>query len=432
MKKKYKLSLSIVVIGLLGSTGQVCAERGDATSQQQDMKQMMEMLKKQGMDEKTQEQMENMFKGMGQKMDKRQAAQTKKEQEQFETETVGHGTAIVEVEGKRYDLTVTKCELWGTESGQFNIEARQPPAEGAWKLSMGARKKSSVGVTFQFGRQGYWREGQGPVDKSSSLVIEDNGLQWKGLVDERENVPITIQVTCGAEMVNYAAPPRSNPASSVNVLTLQMGKEKHAFQAGLCSTKEYRTGNLMVQFEATATGTFRGRPAIILLSKSHPVESKRMFQDMDLLLGELTPEHRMLSPLKVAEQLRNKVEMFSRKETAAIQEKYQTKIATWQKRFDNEVADLKKKHGKHVPPDKMGKLMAPFNLLMDAQGKEMDKVQEQVKAMRYPKGRSFGRITVKGQEVHFGGSKLSTQDTSRTPEFKNLPEKTELWVTCKK
>ena len=440
----YKLCrLFLVVVVLVSPMASGYAQGPGGTSNEEQMQQMLDMIKGmsqgsgqgKGMDEKTQKQLENMFKGMGQQMDKRQAAQIQKEQEQFEAATVGHGTAIVEVEGKRYDLTVTKCELWGGGSGKFKIEARQPPAKGSWKLSMGADKTSRVGLTFQAGRRGYWREGGGTVDQSSSLVIKDNGLEWNGLVGEGENMPATIQVTCGAEMVNYATPSQSNPASSVNVLTLQMGKEIHTFEAGLCSTEEYRTGNLMVQFEATATGTFRGRPAIILMSKSYPhgsVAAKQTFQDMDLLLGQLTPEQRMLPPLKVMEQLNKKVETFSSTETAAVQKKYQKKIATWQKQFDVEMPALKKQYGKAIPPEKMSALMAPFNQLMDAQGKEMDKVQEQAKAMRYPKGRSFGTITVKGQEVHFGGSKLSTQDTHRAPEFKNLPEKTELWVTCGK
>lgn len=68
----------------------------------------------------------------------------------------------------------------------------------------------------------------------------------------------------------------------------------------------------------------------------------------------------------------------------------------------------------------------------DTDMKAMDKVQDQAKTMQYPKGRSFGGITVKGQEVHFGGPKLRKIDAGSAPEFKDLPEKTELWVTCGK
>jgi hypothetical protein len=213
-----------------------------------------------------------------------------------------------------------------------------------------------------------------------------------------------------------------------------MGQEPHTFQAGYCSTKEYRTGNLIVEFETTATGTFRGRPAIILLSKSHAAKEYggEYFQNMDLLLGELTSEQRTLSPRKVAEQLQEKVNSFTNREMAAVQKKYEKKIAAFQKKFDNEMPALKKKYGTNVPQDKMEELMGPFNKMSDAQSTEMNKVQEQAKGMQYPKARSFGTITVNGQEVHFGGSKLSPTHGRQAPEFHDLPEKTELWVTCGK
>ena len=234
-------------------------------------------------------------------------------------------------------------------------------------------------------------------------------------------------------MVDYATASKPKPQAAENVLTLQLGKETHTFQADHCSTKEYRTGNLIVEFETTATGMFRGRPAIVFLSKSHPVESKQSFQNMDLLLGELTSEQRVLSPLKVDEQLRNKVAALEMKETAAIQKKYQEKMGAYQKHFDTEMTALKKQYGNNIPPSEMADLLDPMNKLMDAQGKEMDHVREQAKTMQYPKGRSFGAITVTGHEVHFGGSKLSTQDVVWVPEFNDLPEeKTELWVTCGK
>jgi len=422
MKKKYKLSLSIVVIGLLGSTGQVCAERGDATSQQQDMKQMMEMLKKQGMDEKTQEQMENMFKGMGQKMDKRQAAQTKIEQQQFESATVGHGIAIVEVEGKRYDLTVTKCELWGGGTGKFNIEARQPPVKGAWKLTMGADKRTRVGLTFQAGRKGYWREQAGSPDKTSSLRIKENGIQWNGLVGEGENIPATIQVTCGAEMQNYAKPAMSPKNIPPHVLTLSLGDETHPFQIGYCSTKAYRTGNLMVEFDATATGTFRGRPAIILLSKSHSIDDQPgKFEEMTLLLGELTNEQRAFSPWKINQEHNEKINAFSSKANLAIQKKYEKKMAA-----------IQEKYGKDIPPEKMSEVMDVMNKASDVQGQEMDKVEEQVKAMRFPEARSNGTVSINGKEGLFRGPKFRVLHGKNVSEFKNLEDRPEVQLNCGK
>ncbi|MGV7228337.1 MAG: hypothetical protein ACQ9IQ_06725 [Nitrospirales bacterium] len=429
MKITRMLSVTIVFVFLVGLTGQVHAERGDAASQQQELQKALEMMKKQGMDAKTQKQMENMFKNMSEEGAKQQSAKMKKEQQKFEAATAGHGTAQVDVGGKQYELKMIKCEIADRNTGSFSLHARQAPGKDSGELwVVGGGGPSRNNVQFILGKKDSYE-----VDSNPVFQLNGKDLEWQGTVIRGGNKEaLKFRLTCGAEMVDYATPSQPNPRSSVNVLTLQMGQEPHTFQAGYCSTKEYRTGNLIVEFETTATGTFRGRPAIILLSKSHAAKEYggEYFQNMDLLLGELTSEQRTLSPRKVAEQLRDKVNSFTNREMTAIQKKYEKKISAFQKKFDNEMPALKKKYGTSVPQDKMEELMDPFNKMSAAQSTEMNKVQEQAKGMQYPKARSFGTITVTGQEVHFGGSKLSTQDASRAPEFQNLPEKTELWVTC--
>ena len=172
------------------------------------------------------------------------------------------------------------------------------------------------------------------VAGSPTFQLNDKTVEWEGMVHgDAGELPLKLRLTCGAEMVDYAKPSKSNPAASVNTLILQMGEEAHMFQAGRCSTQEYRTGNLIVQFEATAAGTFRGRPAIVLLSKSHPVKSKQTFHNMDVLLGELTPKQRLLSPLKVAEQLQDKVNAYINKETAIVQKRNKEAMAAFQKKY---------------------------------------------------------------------------------------------------
>ena len=433
MKTALKFLILMAMIYLIGLIGSAQAEKGDAQSQQQEMKQMMDMLKNSGMDPKQMQQMQDMFKSMEGQVRRQSSVRLKKEQQKFEAETVGHGTAQVELNGKQYDLTMTRCKIIDRSTGHFTMSARQAPVNGNVSLDVkggGGHSGNTVGLMLGKGD---------PYEAFGIPTFQLNGktMQWEGEVTRtnKEKVSLKFNLTCGAEMVDYATPTKAKPEADVNVLTLQIGKEAHTFEAGRCSTQEYRTGNLIVEFEATATGTFRGRPAIILLSKSHPAEStgaKQTFQNMDLLLGELTPEQTILSPLKVAEQLRNKAQEFSNKENASIQKKYKEKMKAFQKQFDTEMPALKKQYGGNIPQDKMTELMDPMNKLMDAQNKEMDEVREQVKAMRYPKSRSFGAITVKGQEVHFGGSKLSPTHNREAPEFQNLPEKTELWVTCGK
>jgi len=428
MKITFKLLIVPLVPCLLGLAGFVYAQTGDTPSQQEQIQEALEMMKGQGMDENTLKQMENMFNNMSQMEAKQQADKLEKERQEFETETANHGTAQVEADGKRYELMVTKCEITDRSTAKFSIQARQAPGHDNAELDVsgsGGHSRNNI----HFSVNGGFYE----VSDNPTLQLNDKTMEWEGtLAGENGKVPLKFRLTCGAEMVDYATPSKAQPNISVNVLTLQTGQQTHTFQAGFCSTNEYRDGNLIVEFEATATGTFRGRPAIVLLSKSHAAKEYggEYFQNMDLLLGELTPEQRTLSPRKVAEQLRDKVGSFTNREMAAIQKKYEKKIAAFQKKFDEEMPALKKKYGTNVPQDKVAELMDPFNEMSNAQSAEMDKVQEQAKAMRYPEARSFGAITVTGQQVHFGGSKMSTQDADRAPEFQSLPEKTELWLTC--
>ena len=143
-----------------------------------------------------------------------------------------------------------------------------------------------------------------------------------------------------------------------------------------------------------ATGTFRGRPAIIFLSKGHAAKEYggEYFQGLDLFLGELSADQRKLPPRQVRGQIQKIGEEYNIKEMTAIQKKY-------------------KEMFKSVPPEKIGEVI-------EAQSKEMDRLTKKVEAMRYPEASSRGgAITVNGQNVHYRGPKMHTQDVARAAEF---------------
>jgi hypothetical protein len=402
MKITHMLSVTIVFVFLVGLTGQVHAERGDAMSQQQELQKALEMMKKQGMDAKTQKQMENMFKNMSEVGAKQQTAKLKKEQQKFEAATAGHGTAQVVVGGKQYELKMTECKITDRSTGHFTMAARQAPGNDNAELGVGG---GHSGNTIQFSvKKGFYEAG------NPTFQLNGKAMEWEGTVEGgKGKVPLKFHLTCGAEMVDYATPSKPRPKSSVNNLTLQIGGETFEFDAGHCSTAEYRTGNLIVEFDATATGMFRGRPAIILLSKSHAVVEYggEYFQNLDLFLGELSADQRSLPPREVERQIQQIGQEYSNKEMAAIQKKY-------------------KEMANSVPPEKIGEVI-------EAQGREMDRVTEKVKTMRYPTATShYGAITVNGRDIHYRGPKMDTNDAARTPEFKNLSAIPEVWVTCGK
>jgi hypothetical protein len=346
--------------------------------------------------------MENMFKNMSEVGAKQQTAKLKKEQQKFEAATAGHGTAQVVVGGKQYELKMTECKITDRSTGHFTMAARQAPGNDNAELGVGG---GHSGNTIQFSvKKGFYEAG------NPTFQLNGKAMEWEGTVEGgKGKVPLKFHLTCGAEMVDYATPSKPRPKSSVNNLTLQIGGETFEFDAGHCSTAEYRTGNLIVEFDATATGMFRGRPAIILLSKSHAVVEYggEYFQNLDLFLGELSADQRSLPPREVERQIQQIGQEYSNKEMAAIQKKY-------------------KEMANSVPPEKIGEVI-------EAQGREMDRVTEKVKTMRYPTATShYGAITVNGRDIHYRGPKMDTNDAARTPEFKNLSAIPEVWVTCGK
>jgi hypothetical protein len=64
------------------------------TPEQQELDQVMEMMKQQGMDPQQMQQMENMFKSMSQMETRKKNARIENEQQAFEAETAGYGTAL--------------------------------------------------------------------------------------------------------------------------------------------------------------------------------------------------------------------------------------------------------------------------------------------------------------------------------------------------
>ena len=146
MKITPMLSVTIVFTILLGLAGHVHAERGDAMSQQQELQKALEMMKKQGMDAKTQKQMENMFKNMSEEGAKQQSAKMKKEQQAFEAETANNGTVHVELAGKGYELKVIKCVVRERSRGLLSIHARQAPGKDSGELRVtGSSREGGYG-----------------------------------------------------------------------------------------------------------------------------------------------------------------------------------------------------------------------------------------------------------------------------------------------
>jgi len=396
----------LLVFLLLVSYGHASAASESAG--QEEIDQVLEMMKAQGMTPEQIQQTESMLKMMSQAGASQKAARTKKEQQEFEAATAGHGTARVEVQGKQYELKVTKCEVKDSERGVFLIKAQQAPGMEKSELSIhsdAAKGQGSLGFSTR-SRKSQHYNAQNPV-----FDFDGTTLAWQG---EVENYPgkaqLTLNLSCGDEAIFYDRPSRPRPVTADNVLTLYLGDESFQFKAARCSLQAYRTGNLMVDFEATATGNFRGRPAIVLLGKSHGVglegRGAGPFHDFDLLLGEVSAQQRQLSPLQLKKELEEVVTAYTNKEYALLKQKYSQ---------DDMNA---------LPPDKMIEML-------NKSTQEYEKVADKAKAMRYPHATgSGGTITINERKILFRGPALAISEPDNAEEFGELSALPEVFLTC--
>lgn len=406
--KKNSITAWIAFLTLV-LVGQTAAQSGGPGAEQQEVDQMLEMMKQQGMDPQQLEQMENMFRDMADMATQQKAAQADQERRTFEDETAGHGTATIQVEGKQYDLKVTRCEVKSGKQGIFTIQARQAPGMEDGELAIysdGAHRQQSVNFSIRT------RPSTNYTARISGLVLDGKVLSWQGQVESNQReLPMTLSLKCGAEAVFYDVASRERPAAADNVLTLYLGAETYTFETGRCSTEPYRSGNWEFVFEATATGRFRGQPAILLLESGREVagtesEGAGESHGLELLLGEITPQQRQLSPHALKQQLSEKVVTYQGQQLAAHEKKYGK--AYWDK-------------------------VSPTDMVaaMNASTAEMDAIMAQADAMRFPSANSHeGMTTVDGQNILFRGPPMRTSDADRAPVFRELNAIPEVFVTC--
>ena len=379
------------------------------SKEEQEMQQMLEMMKGQGMDPQQLQQMEGFMQNMMQMEMQQKNAELAKKQQVFADETAGHGTATIEVEGRRYDLRVTRCEVRDSKQGIFSIQARQAPGLDEGELSIysdGPDRQQSVNFSART---------QPPANytaRTRGLMLDGKVLNWQGQIESgNRRLSMTLSLSCGAEAVFYDTATRERPDAATNVATLYLGPETYTFEAGHCSTEAYRDGNWEVFFEATATGNFRGQPAVLLLTSGRGIAGTESAgagesHSLDLLLGELTPEQRQLSPGALERQLDEKVNAYRMQQMAAHEKKYGK--AYWET----------------LPPAEMA-------AALEASSAEMDIMSAEANAMQFPSaGSSDGMTTFKGRDIVFRGPPMRTSDAERAPALRELSARPEVFITC--
>jgi len=190
------------------------------------------------------------------------------------------------------------------------------------------------------------------------------------------------------------------------MLTFKLGEEKYEFNLAYCSTKERQHDNFIFVFEATASGNFRGRPAIILLAKGYPVGSTKKSSQMKMFLGELIGEQVGLPPQELTQQIRNAAKNYQTRALKEHQEKYNK--AYWDS----------------FPKDQL-------NEAKIASQEEMSDIIKNAKTKEYPAANGFGEMILVNKKVLFNGKQLSPYGPNAV-EFKKLPQQFEIRLSCAK
>ena len=165
--------------------------------------------------------------------------------------------------------------------------------------------------------------------------------------------------------------------SHAGTVSLSVGGEVTELEVTHCRTDTYQSGQVQVEAELTAVGTFRGRQATLLMSKV----SDANFENIDLHLIELAPELHTVSSLAAANQ---------------ITMDYSSELGRREREITTlpdaeELADLEPEEA-----------MARMNAAIDALDGGLDAVKAEMDA-KFAHTRSFGAITVSGAAIEFQG-----------------------------
>jgi hypothetical protein len=200
MNKSLFTISSIAILSMI-VTIQSYADGGAASTQQEDLNKVLEMMKSQGLDEKSMKQMEYMLQGMQVQATEQDAAKLEREKNEFEKTWAKNGNARVEVQGKIYALKVTTCRL--DNLPDFRIDAQQAPGSDDGKLwAMGKRvyigaDEFEYHTEFKFSTA---TESYRPVI-DPALGFDGKKVEWEGRVASKNGsgvqIKFNLELPCG-------------------------------------------------------------------------------------------------------------------------------------------------------------------------------------------------------------------------------------------
>lgn len=194
-------------------------------------------------------------------------------------------------------------------------------------------------------------------------------------------------------------------ATRAEVLTLTVGSEVNEFEVTHCRSDPYQTGNMVVEGEVTAVGTFRGQPAAVFMWLGNSDLAADPFSDFSVYLTELSTELQTLPPLEAKQRIADDYEALNLKGVNEI------------------VAEYSHDKMANVPPDQI-----PAKI-MEMQQK-LDEHEKAVKEEWVSNFESEGVVAIDGSRFSFEGSDLMLRGGEPGEAFADVSGAVKAGVEC--
>lgn len=173
-------------------------------------------------------------------------------------------------------------------------------------------------------------------------------------------------------------------------INIGIGDERVQLDVESCSTSPQRTGNLLVLAKVFASGTFRGSPALVKLSKSHPVGNPNaQFQQMEFWLTERTSDETGMDVEQILAKRNQDFEAWYNAEQQQIMQEFQV---------DDDMS------------------LDQMNAQMNAQQEAMSMLTKQAESRRLQRAISHGEVNVDGDILRFESPRLSPTNSGKIPD----------------
>lgn len=185
---------SFVLLALI-VFGQNAMGQDEAVMPQDQVDQMMEMMKESGLTLEQMQGVQSVLQDVSQQEAQHRASEAQEATAEFEAAADGQGMAFVTVGGERHEFQVTECNTERLADGIYVIKARKGPGKKVARIEVFGR-----GHRYQPSIQ-FWLKGRGDPYEIDDSAVDFDGqmLEWEGTAygPTGEEVSAAVSLTCG-------------------------------------------------------------------------------------------------------------------------------------------------------------------------------------------------------------------------------------------